>query len=368
MPRQKMGSYSIETLSILGEDGSVADENLVPALSSSQLRKIFEEMLTIREFDERGIALQRQGRMGTFAPTTGQEAVQIGAAAALQAGDWVAPSFREQGVYLARGVKPSTLFMFFMGTEEGNRLPRRLRTLPVCVPCATQMTHAVGIAMAAKLKKDPVAVAAFFGEGATSEGDFHEAMNFAGVYQTPNVFICQNNQWAISTPRAIQTHSETIAQKAIAYDIRGIQLDGNDVLAVYAATQEALNRARTLGGPSLLECLTYRMGIHTTSDDPSRYRSADETLPWRKKDPIDRFEKYLLDRGILREGERERMTETIEERLKAEVVLAEELTQNLSPDEMFTYMYAQMPEFLRGQMAEALQERNDSAKNGRAHG
>lgn len=367
MPRTTRGEFHYETLSILAEDGSV-DEALLPALSAAQLKKMFEDMVMLRLFDERGIAMQRQGRIGTFAPSFGQEAVQIGAAAALKPTDWAAPSFREQGVYLARGIKPSTLFLFFMGTEEGNRWPRKFHMLPYCIPCATQILHAVGIGMAAKIKKDPVGVMAFFGDGATSEGDFHEGLNFAGVYQTPNVFLCQNNEWAISTPRARQTRTQTLAEKAIAYGIPGMQVDGNDILAVYAAADEALQRGRSWQGPTFLECLTYRMGVHTTADDPSRYREDAEVLAWKPKDPLDRFERYLLKTGVLQKGEREAVTAALSERLKREAAEAEEICRNLSPDEMFTYLYAEMPEFLREQMTAHFKEAKEGPTDGIAHG
>jgi len=326
-------------------------------------------MVGLREFDARCTAMQRQGRMGTFAPSTGQEAPQIGSAMALQKTDWVAPSFREQGVYLARGIKPSTLFLFFMGSEEGNRLPRKFHTLPYCVPCATQLLHAVGIGMAAKIKKDPSAAIAYFGDGASSEGDFHEALNFAGVYQTSTVFLCQNNQWAISTPRDAQTRSATLAQKAIAYGMPGLVVDGNDILAVYAACDEALTRARGGNGPSLLECQTFRIGVHTTSDDPLRYRGEESLVPWRSKDPIDRFEKFLLKQGFIQPGDRQKIAEAVGERFKAEAAEAEQIAQALSVDEMFTYLYEQMPPLLRAQMEEALaDERAKPDQSGRAHG
>ncbi|MFO1463759.1 MAG: pyruvate dehydrogenase (acetyl-transferring) E1 component subunit alpha [bacterium] len=354
-------------LSILDPQGN-ADPALDPGLPAAKLKKIFEDMLLVREFDTRAIAMQRQGRLGTYAPSTGQEAVTVASAAALEARDWVFPSFREQGVLLSRGVKATTMFLFFMGTEEGNRLPRKLRTLPYCVPCATQILHAVGVGMAAKLKKDPVAVATYFGDGATSEGDFHEGLNFAGVYQSPNLFICQNNQWAISTPRSAQTRSETIAQKAQAYGFQGLQVDGNDALAVYRGVSELADRARSGGGPALLECLTYRLGVHTTSDDPSRYREEAEVEAWRGKDPIDRLEKYLLAKGLIGAEDRERITAEHGERLKAAANEAEEICRNLSPDEMFTYMYARLPEFLKPQREEVLAQSIALDPGGRAHG
>ncbi|HCU24485.1 MAG TPA: pyruvate dehydrogenase (acetyl-transferring) E1 component subunit alpha [Deltaproteobacteria bacterium] len=348
MPRQRVEKFDVSSFWVLDEKGHI-DEAKEPTIGSAQLRRMFEEMLRMREFDERAVRMQRQGRLGTYAPASGQEAIHIGSAAALQATDWAVPSFREQGVLLWRGVKPSTLFLFFMGSEECNRLPRPLRTLPHCIPCATQILHAVGIAMAAKFKKDPVAVAAYFGDGATSEGDFHEGLNFAGVYQTPNVFLCQNNQWAISTPREAQTHSRTLAQKALGYGFSGLQVDGNDVLGVYAATLDAAERARSGGGPTLLECLTYRIGVHTTSDDPKRYRDDAEVAVWQKRDPLDRFEKYLLAKGVLKADDRERMSAAIRETLKQAAEEAEAICRNLSPDEMFTYMYAELPDFLKSE-------------------
>ncbi|MCE9625209.1 MAG: pyruvate dehydrogenase (acetyl-transferring) E1 component subunit alpha [Deltaproteobacteria bacterium] len=367
MPRRILESFEVSNLSILDPEGR-ADPQLEPSLPTAKLKQIFEDMLLLREFDVRAIAMQRQGRMGTYAPSTGQEAVQIAAGAALNPTDWVVPSFREQGLLLSRGVKASTMFLFFMGSEEGNRLPRKLRSLPYCVPCATQVLHAVGIGMAAKLKKDPVAVATFFGDGATSEGDFHEALNFAAVYQSPNVFLCQNNQWAISTPRSAQTRSATLAQKAIAYGFSGLQVDGNDVLAVYSAVDAAAKRAREGGGPSLLECMTYRLGVHTTSDDPGRYRPATELEAWIPKDPIDRFEKYLLAKGLLQSDDRARLTAEIGDRLKAAATEAEEICRNLTPDEMFTYMYADIPDFLRPQREEVLAQSIAIDGDGRAHG
>jgi pyruvate dehydrogenase E1 component alpha subunit len=367
MPRKTLNEFHIDRLSILDERGQV-DPDLNPRLPAPQLKKIFENMIYTREFDQRALSLQRQGRIGTFAPAIGQEAIGVGAAAALEKRDWVVPCFREQGVYLSRGVKPSTLYIFFMGSEEGNRLPRSLNTLPYCIPCASQLPHAVGIALAAKYKKDSAAVLTFLGDGATSEGDFHEALNFAAVYQAPVVFICQNNQWAISTPVSQQSHSSTLAQKAIAYGMEGLQVDGNDVLAVYAATQQALDRARRDQGPSFLECVTYRVLAHTTADDPGRYRDAAEVQNWQAKDPIDRLEKYLVKQGLIQPKERSRLEEQFSQRLKAAALEAEAVCQRLSPDEMFTYMYHRLPDILRPQMEEALQGYTEGNKPGAAHG
>lgn len=367
MPEETLQRFQIKRLAILNEHGEV-DSKLEPQLSEQQLKKMFEDMIRVREFDARSISLQRQGRMGPYASSLGQEAIHVGSAQAMAPTDWAVPSFREQGVFFSRGIKATTLFLFFMGTEEGNRLPRKTSTLPYSVPCATQILHAVGIGMAAKIKKDPIGVVAYFGDGATSEGDFHEAMNFAGVYQTSTVFLCQNNQWAISTPLSEQTASPTIAQKAIGYGLEGLQVDGNDIFAVYRSTQEALKKARLGKGPTLLECVTYRMEAHTTSDDPSRYRDEQALQPWLAKDPIDRFEKYLLNKGFLQKGERNRIQEKLAEELKKQAAEAEEICRRLSPDEMFTYMYTRMPEILRPQMEEVLHHAASLTQGGLAHG
>lgn len=366
MPRKVLKKFQVERLAILNQYG-IADPKLELPLHPLQLKKMFEDMLRLREFDARAIAMQRQGRMGTYAATTGQEAIHIGTAAALAKYDWAVPCFREQGVYLSRGVRATLLFLFFMGTEEGNRIPKELRTLPYCVPCASQTLHAVGIAMAAKIKKDPLAVITYLGDGATSEGDFHEAMNFASVYQAPVIFVCQNNHWAISTPLEIQSHSTTLAQKAIAYGMNGLQVDGNDVLAIHRATQEALTRAKQGGGPTFLECLTYRMCPHTTSDDPNRYRTEAEVQAWANKDPLIRFEKYLLGKGILEEGEREALRVGIAERLKEDAAEAETLCQTLNPEEMFAHLYRHIPDILKPQLQEVLSQFHPEESEGVAH-
>jgi pyruvate dehydrogenase E1 component alpha subunit len=366
MPKETLKKFSIARLSILGESGDV-DANLEPNLTPQKLKRMYEEMLRLREFDHRCIALQRQGRMGTFAGAIGQEAIHIGSAAALQTDDWMVPSFREQGVYLFRGISPKTLFLFFMGSEEGNRLPQASRSLPNCVPCGTQALHAVGLAMSEKIKKQPGAVITYFGDGATSEGDLHEAMNFASVAQAPLVFFCQNNQFAISTPITLQCHSSTLAQRALGYDMPGLVVDGNDILAVYLATREAMERARSGQGPSFLEALCYRMGAHTTSDDPSRYREETEVSAWRLKDPVGRFEKYLFNKNILQEGEKERMQQRFSEEMKTQAIEAEAICERLSTEEMFSYLFKNMPEMLKEQRVDMLHQTQPEAE-GISHG
>ncbi len=235
MPRKNIDlTDHIPYLSILDAEGNL-DEDLEPEISEDLLVKLHRCMLLARRFDERMLNLQRQGRIGTFGPIKGQEASQIGAVAALEDKDWFVPSFREMGAEIWRGKKLVNILLAYGGFNEGGALPKDSTDLPVSIPVATQLLHAVGIAYALKYRQQDRVVMVFFGDGATSEGDFHEALNFAAVFQTPVVFVCQNNQWAISTPRSKQTRSETLAQKALAYGIPGMQVDGNDLLAVYAA-------------------------------------------------------------------------------------------------------------------------------------
>ncbi len=357
MPRKKINiPYRVEYLSILDEKGKL-DKELEPDISKELLLKLHRAMILGRRFDERLLSLQRQGRIGTFAPVTGQEASQLGAVAALRPSDWVAPSFREMPAELWRGKTMESVIISFGGFNEGDPAEEEHNDLPVSVPVASQVPHAVGIAWAMKYRqKDDVALT-FFGDGGTSEGDFHEGMNFAGVYQAPVIFLCQNNQWAISVPRSRQTHSKTIAQKALAYGIPGIQVDGNDVLAVYAATKEAVERARSGGGPSLIECVTYRLMMHTTADDPKRYRKDKEVEGWMKRDPLPRFQKYLIDKGLLSEDKATALEEEVKAEIQAAVERAEELMGKFGdPLDMFDHAYAELPPYLKEQKEELAQE------------
>jgi pyruvate dehydrogenase E1 component alpha subunit len=295
-------------------------------------------MLLGRRLDERMLRLQRQGRIGTFAPIKGQEASQLGSAFCLRPTDWMVPSFRETAAMVWRGWPIEKLLLYFSGYLEGGQPAPDQRDLPITIPVATQLPHAVGLGYAAQYRADPAVVMVFFGDGATSEGDFHEALNVAGVWQVPVVFVCQNNQWAISVPLKKQTHSRTLAGKALAYGLPGIQVDGNDILAVVAASREAVDRARSGGGPTLVECVTYRLGVHTTADDPTRYRSAEELAAWERKDPLTRFVAHLRTRGLLDEG--------LEQEVDAEIAAAVERFEAAPPPDplrMFEHAYGQLP-------------------------
>ncbi len=350
MPRQKILEMSVDWLQILDPEGNV-DESLEPKLDEELLKKFYKAMVLTRMFDDKALKLQRQGRMLTYGSCLGQEASQIGSAFALNKEDWFFPSFREHGVFIARGIPLKLLYIYWMGSEDANMmLPQK--TFTVAIPVSTHIPHAVGAAWAAKLKKQNIASVAYFGDGATSEGDFHEGLNFAGVYKTPSVFICQNNQYAISLPREKQTASKTLAQKALAYGFEGIQVDGNDVLAVYSATKQALEKARAGGGPTLIECFTYRMSAHTTADDPTRYRKKAEEEEWGKKDPIKRFRIYLEKKGIFNQGFEDKVTKETSEEVEKAVEEAEAYKPELK--NMFKYVYAELTPDLKEQMDEFL--------------
>jgi pyruvate dehydrogenase E1 component alpha subunit len=361
MPRSKVDlPYQVDYLSILDEKGQL-DKELEPKIPDDFLLKLHRAMVLGRRFDERVLSLQRQGRIGTFAPTSGQEASQLGAAAVLQPSDFMVPSFRETAAQIYRGAPMESIILSFGGYNEAALLLEKGNDLPHSVPVGSQVLHAVGIAWGIKYRKKKDVAMTFFGDGGTSEGDFHEGMNFAGVYQIPVIFVCQNNQWAISVPRSKQTRSKTLAQKALAYGMPGIQVDGNDILAVYAAAKEAADRARAGEGATMIECETYRMMMHTTADDPKRYRKDEEVEGWRKKDPITRFQKYLRDKGLLSDEKVEAVESEVKDEIQAAVDRAEELMKKYNdPFQMFEHVYAETPPYLSEQREELKKELAES--------
>lgn len=338
---------SPEIFRILDKDGEIVDEE--PDIDEEKLKEMYWWMLYARKADEKALKLQRQGRMGTFAPIEGQEAAQIGASMAMKDKDWLVPAFRELGSYLERGIPLEKNYQYFMGDVRGNIIPKDLNNLPIAVPVATQIPHAVGLAWAIKRSGDDGVVLTIFGDGATSEGDFHEGLNFGGVLNVPVVFFCQNNQWAISVPFHKQTASDTIAQKAKAYGFPDIFVDGNDVLAVHEATKAALQRAREGEGPTLVEALTYRLSMHTTADDPTRYRTEEELNEWKDKDPLKRFRIYLENKGIWTEDWQEELEDKAKEKIDEAVETAENMEEH-SVEEMFEHMFDELPKDLREQM------------------
>lgn len=348
MPKKTIQTFQVEWLQILDEHGN-CDETLRPSLSDKEIQKLYEWMVLTRTLDEKAFKLQREGRLGTYASVLGQEAAQVGSAFALQPSDWMFPSFREAGASIVRGLPPRMILQYWSGDERGSQIPEGQNDFPITIPVGTQIPIAAGAAWAAKMRGDKIAVMSYLGDGATSKGDFHEGLNFAGVFSLPVVFLCQNNQWAISVPLSRQTRSKTLAQKAIAYGFDGIQVDGNDVFAVYKAAKEALERARAGHGPTLIECVTYRIGDHTTADDASRYRKAEEVEAWRKKDPIDRLKKYMVSKGLWDEAYDQRIATAAKEKVEA-AVKEEEAVPLPDPEDIFRYTFGELSEELKQQM------------------
>jgi pyruvate dehydrogenase E1 component alpha subunit len=333
---------------ILKPDGTL-QPGMKPPVSDEETVSLFKKMVFIRLADQRALMLQRQGRFGTYAPCWGQEACQVGSASMLRKEDWIFPAFRELAATLTMGVPLKTFFLYWMGNEMGSRAPEGINVMPVAIPVGTQPLHAVGVAWAAKLKGEKIVTLTYFGDGATSKGDFHEAMNLAGVFKTPTIFFCQNNQFAISVPRKMQTASATIAQKAIAYGFDGIQVDGNDLFAVMAATKEAVEKARSGGGPTFIEGVTFRFGPHTTADDPTKYRTEEEIEPWKPRDPFVRLRLYLKGKGLWNEEAEERATEEGQKQID-EAVKEAEAAPIPAPEDIFQYVFSEMTPPLKEQL------------------
>jgi 2-oxoisovalerate dehydrogenase E1 component alpha subunit len=303
-------SVDLAPVRLVNPDGSpTAEDRYTRDLPPETLSWLYELMVVTRDLDGEFINLQRQGELALFASCRGQEAAQIGAAACLRKTDWLFPQYREIGAFLLRGIAPAQMGAVWRGKWHGGIGFTERCCAPIAIPIGTHGLHAVGAAMGAQRLGEDSVTLAFLGDGATSEGDAHEALNFAAVFKAPCVFLIQNNQWAISVPVSHQMAAPSIAHRAIGYGMPGIRVDGNDVLACYAVTAEAAQRAREGGGPTLIEAITYRMGPHTTSDDPTRYRSQEEVDHWVALDPISRYRTYLQSVGV--------WTERLEERVAA---------------------------------------------------
>ncbi len=322
-------------LEILRPDGSIVGE---PPFSMDETKRLYGAMVSARTYDTKGTALQKQGRLATYASFEGQEAAQVGAIATLRHDDWLVATYRDAAAMWMQGYPWVNLFLGRTGDERGGSPPVGVNVLPPSITVGAHMIHAVGLGWAeAHQGRDRIAMT-LFGDGATSEGDFHEAMNFAGVFGAPVVFLCQNNHYAISTPRHRQTASETIAQKADAYGIPGVQVDGNDLFAVATAAQEAVARARDGSGPTLIEAVTFRVGPHTTADDPSRYRDVSEETEWRGLDPIDRVQRYLESLGEWTPEWNDQLAESAAKEIEAAITEAEAFDP-LGPSEIFEAMF-----------------------------
>jgi len=336
---------------IIDDDGMIINKEWMPELSNEQIVNAYKEMLFARTADLQIVSYQRQGRIYTYPPNYGQEAISGAAGAVMREDDWLVPAFREMGAYLAKGATLKELFLYFMGYEDGSLLKDAKNILPLSVPIASQLVHATGIGYEIKYNNKDQVVFAFVGDGGTSEGDFHEALNFAGTWKVPVIFIVQNNQYGISTPFSIQTASENIAIKSVAYGIEGIMVDGNDYFAMYAALKNAAKRTGEGNGPVLVEAVTYRKGAHTTSDDPTKYRTKKEEEEWDKKDPLKRLKAYLIDKKLWSEKEEERVIIQYKKEIDRQFEDAENYPES-SLDDVFQFMYDEMPEDLQKQKVE----------------
>ncbi len=348
MPKKTIKSFKVEYQQVLDNRGN-ADKSLLPRLSPEQTKELYELMVLVRAFDDKAFKLQRQGRLGTYLQSRGQEASQVGAAYALKEEDWLYPSGRDVGALITRNHPMYMLLQYRGGDERGVNPPEGPNNFPFTIPVSTHIPICTGAAWASKMRKERVVHMALFGEGATSRADFHEGLNFAGIFKVPAVFICENNGYAISLPRARQTASETLAQKAFSYGFEGVQVDGNDVFAVYGAASRAVEKARKGKGPTLIECITYRIAGHSTSDDDTRYRTRQEVKEWQKKDPIDRLEKYMKKNDLLTDKYKQSVIQKSKDLIEKAVKDYEKVPPP-EPADFFTSTYARPTEELKDQM------------------
>jgi 2-oxoisovalerate dehydrogenase E1 component alpha subunit len=350
---ETIADFEIRYSQFLDPDGKPSADIPPLAKDTDELIRMYRIMTETRVFDTKAVNLQRTGKLGTYASCIGHEATHIGLAAAMQAGDVLAPSYREYGAMFVRGVKMSEILLYWGGDERGSDYAGPRKDFPLCVPIATQCLHAAGAAMAFQMRGEPHCAVSINGDGGTSEGAFYEAMNYAGARKLPVVFMVVNNKWAISVPIEMQTATETLAQKAVAAGIPGIQVDGNDIVAVRHWVERALARARKGEGATLVEAVTYRLSDHTTADDASRYRKKDEVEAAWKVEPLLRIRKYLTDLGVWDDDKEQALLEDAAEKVDAAVQVY--LNTPKAPVEaMFDYMYKDLPEFLEEQRDHAI--------------
>ena len=333
---------------IIDNDGKALLKSWKPSLPDEEVVQAYKDLLFERTVDLMAVSYQRQGRMYTYPPNIGQEAIHIATGKVIRKEDWLVPAFRELGAWLAKGVKLSEIFLYFKGNEEGSRFVEANRVLPVSVPIASQLVHAAGIGYAMNYHAEKAAVFAFVGDGGTSEGDFHEALNFAAVWNAPVVFVVQNNQFAISVPLRMQTRSVNIAVKGIAYGVPSVLVDGNDFFAMHEVLAFARQHVLSGGTPFLIEALTYRTGAHTTSDDPTRYRSREEEEKWALSDPLKRLGSWLKDHSLWDPAQDEELIKEYKKQIDAAFSAAENHPE-YQLDAVFGYMYQDIPDELKRQ-------------------
>jgi pyruvate dehydrogenase E1 component alpha subunit len=348
---KEFGPLTYKMFQVMDDNGKIIKPGWKPEISDREILNAYKFMQFARTADIMTVSYQRQGRMHTYPPNLGQEAIAAAAGFIMRKQDWLVPAFREMGAWLLKGAALKDLFLYWGGHEDGLMFPGAENFLPISVPIASQLPHAVGIGYALKYKKKDGVVFAFVGDGGTSQGDFHEALNFAGVWNVPVVFIIQNNQYAISVPVKKQTASKNLAVKAVAYGIDGIQADGNDYFAVYAAISEAAKHAGSGKGPVLIEAVTFRRGAHTTSDDPTLYRTEAEEKKWEKKDPIKRLRDYLISKKLWKTKDDEPLIAQYKKEVEAQFSQYENYPAYKLED-VFKYQYVEMPDDLKKQQVE----------------
>ena len=348
MPARTVFTASIESVSILDEHGRFDAQLGADLIPDEDVIKLYEAMTVSRQFDQIAFKLQRSGRMGTYPENRGQEAASLGTAYALNNDDWLVPCYRENTGLFWRGLPMEYILLHWMGDERGNQIPAELCITPLAIPIGTQLLHAAGLAWACKYRKEDRLACTFFGDGATSEGDFHEAMNFAANLDLPVIFLCQNNGWAISVPTKIQCSAPTLAQRGLAYGMESIQCDGNDIFAVVKVVKEAARRAREEHRPTFIEAVTYRLGDHTTADDARRYRDEAEVQLWMQRDPLVRLRNYLTERKLWNSTKEEALQTKAKEQVNAAAKRAEEIAATPT-SEIFDAMYAEIPHEVRRQ-------------------
>jgi len=351
MSTEPVVQFKVELTRYVAADGTALPPLPAFAEDRALLAGVYRAMVFVRAFDAKAVALQRTGRLGTYASSLGQEAVGTGAASAMRAEDVLLPSFRDQAAQLMRGVTPLELLLYWGGDERGSDFAGPRQDFPISVPVASHIPHAAGVALAFKLRHEKRAALCLFGDGATSKGDFYEALNMAGVWQLPLVMVVNNNQWAISVPRSAQSAARTLAQKAIAAGIPGEQVDGNDVIAVRDRVAQALDRARSGGGPTLIEALTYRLGDHTTSDDARHYRDDTAVTPHWHEEPIARLRQFMLARSTWSRAQEEAALADAAATVDSAVDLYL-ATPKRPAASMFDHLFAALPPALASQRAE----------------
>ncbi|GGJ13806.1 pyruvate dehydrogenase E1 component subunit alpha [Alicyclobacillus cellulosilyticus] len=347
-----LGSKPVPYLQVLDTEGNVVNPDRMPDLRDEQLRELMRRMVFTRIWDQRAIRLARQGRLGFYAPVSGQEASMIGSEFATAREDFILPGYRDIPQAVWHGMPMYQAFLYSKGHQHGGQIPEGVNVLMPQIIIGAQYVQCAGVALAFKLKGEKRVAVTYTGDGGTSQGDFYEGINFAGAFHVPAVFIVQNNQFAISVPVRLQTAAETLAQKAVAAGIPGIQVDGNDVLAVYAATKEAVDRARSGGGPSLIECLTFRFGPHSMSgDDPTRYRTKELEHEWEQKDPLVRFRLFLQRKGLWTEEDENAVIEEAKNAVN-EALKQAEATPRMTVTSLIDSMFEQLPADLLRQREE----------------